>query len=403
MHDIIIDATYEFVSPYTGSFWVRAVWPFLNRYLSNTWGIEGVECRGTEHLRQSLAAGHGILLAPNHCRPPDPMVMAALSRAVERPFFTMASWHLFMQTRRQRWLIRRMGAFSVHREGVDRAAVRYAIGVLERGRRPLVIFPEGAISRTNDVLFDLMAGTAFIARGGAKKRAKAEGGKVVVHPVAMKYLFHGDLQESTDPVLTDIETRLTWRPQRDLDTYERLYKVGTALLSLKEVEYLGGPQEGELFDRVASLVNAILQPLEAEWTEGNGAGDVVGRVKRLRIAILPDIVAEEVDDEEADRRWRQLDDMYLAQQLGCFPPDYIGDNRIPERILETVERFEEDISGKARVHQPMSVVVEVGPAIEVGTERPPKAEADPILEELETRLKKMLAALGEEARERRAS
>lgn len=402
MHDIITDATYEFVSPCTGSFWMRAVWPFLDRYLSNTWGIEGVECRGTEHLRQSLAAGHGILLAPNHCRPADPMVMAALSRAVERPFFTMASWHLFMQSRWQRWLIRRMGAFSVHREGVDRAAVSYALGVLERAERPLVIFPEGTISRANDVLFDLMAGTAFIARGGAKRRAKGEGGQVVVHPVAMKYLFHGDVERSIDPVLTDIETRLTWRPQRDLDVYERLYKVGSALLSLKEIEYLGRPQEGELFDRIASLVNAVLQPLEAEWTEGNGEGDVVGRVKRLRIAILPDIVAGQVDDDEAARRWRQLEDMRLAQQLRCFPPDYIGDNRIPERILETVERFEEDVSGRARVHRPMSVVVEVGPAIEVGTERPPKGEADPMLEELDTSLQAMLAALGEEAGKQRA-
>ncbi len=66
MRDTIITAKCEFVPPYTGSFWVRAARPVLDRYLRNTWGIETVECRGTEHLKGSLAAGHGILLAPNH-------------------------------------------------------------------------------------------------------------------------------------------------------------------------------------------------------------------------------------------------------------------------------------------------------------------------------------------------
>lgn len=403
MRDLIVTEAYEFVPPYERAFWVRLVRPCLARFLSGAFGVERVECRGTEHLKKSLDAGHGILLAANHCRPCDPMVLGVLSKQVGRPFFTMASWHLFMKSRWLRWFIRRMGAFSVYREGVDRAAVSYAIGVLEKGRRPLVIFPEGVISRTNDVLFDLMGGTAIIARGGARKRAKAGSGSVVVHPVATKYLFHGDLTASITPILAEIETRLTWRPQEDLELMDRVYKVGVALLGLKETEHLGAPQEGEPFERAARLVDAILAPIEAEWLEGEVRGDVVSRVKRLRIAVLPDLVEGEVDDEETERRWHQFEDMFLAQQIASFPPKYIGETAIRERVLETVERFEEDITGRARVHAPMSAIVEVGPPIEVSTDRPPKGEADPLLEELETSLRSMLAALGEEAQARRAT
>ena len=107
-------------------------------------GIESVECRGTEHLQHSLAAGHGILLTANHCRPCDPMTLGMLSLRVRQPFFVMASWHLFMQSRLQTWLLPRIGAFSVYREGLDREALKTAIGILSDAVRPLVLFPEGA-------------------------------------------------------------------------------------------------------------------------------------------------------------------------------------------------------------------------------------------------------------------
>ena len=97
------------------------------------------------------------------------------------------------------WLLRRIGAFSIFREGLDREALRVAIRILVEARRPLVIFPEGIITRTNDRLGTLQEGVAFIARTAAKQRAQATPpGQVVIHPVALKYFFEGDLAAS-DP------------------------------------------------------------------------------------------------------------------------------------------------------------------------------------------------------------
>ena len=150
--------------------------PVVPWYLKRVYGLERIECRGLENLQASISAGHGVLLAPNHCRPGDPIVVTYLAGRLRQPIYTMASWHLFMQGAFRRWFIRRMGGFSVYREGMDRTAVSFAVKVLETAERPLLIFPEGAISRTNDVLFDLMAGTTFIARSAARKRAKASSG-----------------------------------------------------------------------------------------------------------------------------------------------------------------------------------------------------------------------------------
>ena len=75
----------------------------------------------------------------------------------------MASSHLFADPGIKSWLLRRSGAFSVYREGVDRQAITAAVAVLQEAKRPLVIFPEGVITPSNGRLGNLMDGTAFIA------------------------------------------------------------------------------------------------------------------------------------------------------------------------------------------------------------------------------------------------
>ena len=86
-----------------------------------------------EHLRESRDAGHGVLIAPNHCRPCDPFVISELARQVGEIPYTMASWHLFMQGRLQAWTLRRAGVFSIYREGMDRAALGCGDGDSRQG------------------------------------------------------------------------------------------------------------------------------------------------------------------------------------------------------------------------------------------------------------------------------
>ena len=58
---------------------------------------------------------------------------------------------------------------------------------------------------------------------------------------------------------------LTWQPQRQLPLVERLIKVGSALLSLKEIEYFGHAQAGAFGERLSQLIDRLLGPLETEW------------------------------------------------------------------------------------------------------------------------------------------
>ena len=391
MHSVVIDKPYEFVPPYHGRIWPRFLQQFIRWHLSKEYGIESIECSGLELLCQSLDAGHGVVLAPNHCRPSDPMVVSEMCRQAGVAPFTMASWHLFMNGRLQAFVLRRAGAFSVYREGMDRQALQAAIEILEKGKRPLVIFPEGVITRTNDRILAMMDGLSFIARSAAKKRAAADK-QVVVHPVAIRYHFHGDIEKALHSTLDDIENRLSWRPKRNANLVARIYRVGEALLWLKEIEYFGGPQTGDMPSRLQRLIDGILVPIENEWLNGAACDDKtpVARVKQLRIAILRDMIEGNISDEDRARRWDQLADMYLVQQLGHYPPEYVRSNPTNERLLETIEKFEEDLTDACRIHRPMSVSARVGEAIPVSPKRVRGAVDDPVMSQLERQLHELL-------------
>jgi hypothetical protein len=300
-----------------------------------------------------------------------------------------------MEGRFKRWLLRRIGGFSVYREGVDREALKTSTAILVEARRPLVMFAEGMVSRSNDRLNPLQEGLAFSARSAAKVRAKATPpGKVVIHPVFLRYFFEGDLAKSVSPVLEDIEKRLSWRPQRERSLYKRICKVGQALLTLKEIEFLGEAQPGPLQERVAALIEHVLVPQEKEWLGGYRDPSVIERVKRLRGAIVTTLVAGNLSAEEKARRLRQLEVGYLAQQLHCYPPDYVGEDSPPERLLETVERFEEDLTDVARVHHPLRVIIRVAPALEVNPVRERGKAEDPLMKQVRESLEEMLRDRG---------
>lgn len=388
MHSVVSEKPYEFVPPYRGKIFPRLLQLLVPWQLRKRDGITSVEIEGLEKLKESFSRGDSVLLTPNHCRPADPLVVNELCRQAGRVPFIMASWHVFLQGALQRFLARRAGAFSVYREGLDRQALQAGVDILATTNRPLVVFPEGVISRANDRILSLMEGTSFIARSAAKK--KNNGGKVVIHPIGLRYQFNGELEETLHQTLDSIEKRLSWRPRRQSDLTTRIYRVGEALLWLKEIEYLGEPQSGEIFDRLERLINQILDPLEDEWRSGRSEDNTVARVKQLRIAILKDMVAGEIDDQERDRRWGQLADIYLAQQLSHYAPDYVKSNPTPERLLETVERFEEDLTDHSRVHGPMSVKIFVGDPIEVSAKRERGTREDPVMAQLDRQLHDLL-------------
>jgi 1-acyl-sn-glycerol-3-phosphate acyltransferase len=399
---VFIQKPYRFVPPIESSWLLKSLLKLrVHKLLFRSRGVVKCEIRNAERLQHSVSAGHGVMLTPNHPRTSDPIMMCELTARTGIPFYTMASWHLFNQNFYTTLAIRTAGGFSVNREGLDRTAVDYAIKTLQNARRPLLIFPEGTTSGTNDRLMALMDGPAFIARTAAKRRSKNPigSGKVVVHPIGIRYLFDGDLKKACNPVLTRIEKKLTWRPDPEQPLVKRIIKIGDALLRLKELQY-GLLPDNQLShkQRQNQLVNQILEPLEQQWLGGISDAGIAIRIKNLRVKIFPELSLNTLDTAERQRRWRQIEDTYLAQQIDCYPEQYLTQHRSVDRILDTVRKFEEDLTDQCGVDHPTRVIIDVDEAIEVSPERQRGQGTDALSDQIRIRLEAKLEHLQKESK-----
>src|SRR5262249_42931351 len=154
---------------------------------------------------------------------------------------------------------------------------------------------------------------------------------------------------------------------------------------------------GNIYERAERLVEDVLSQLEKEWQIGDSSGNTMIRVKRIRTALLPDLIAGKLTPEEKARRWRDLAAGYYVQQISHYPRNYIlRDKNLPERVVETVERLEEDFTDKMTLHHPFHATIEVGEAIPVGTERKRDELGDPIMAEVRRQLQGMIDAMAAE-------
>lgn len=399
MQKIIVEKPYKFIPPHSGNLLPTAIQTLrlTDHYLARYEGVDSYEIRDIDRLKETMRDGAGVLLAPNHCRYADPLAMGWVAREIGRHVFAMASWHLFNQSWLQAFAIRAMGGFSVYREGLDRQSLDTAVDTLVAAKRPLIVFPEGAVFRTNDLLQPLLEGVAFLARTAARKRQKKDGGEVVIHPVAIKYLFSGNIHKAVQPVLEMIEHRLTWSMQSHSDLLARIAKIGLALLSLKEIEYFGQAQEGAIQHRQTRLVDHLLGPLEMKWLGATQEERLIPRIKQLRMKIVPNLTANSLQPSERESLWRDLTAIYLAQQVASYPTAYLRSPTTVTRVLETVERFEEDLTDRTRVHRGLHAVIQIGQAIKVPADKAPRDGEDPVMIALRTHLQNMLDGLSTEA------
>lgn len=394
MHRVVIDEPYKFVPPYRGRWfsWMFRLW--LRPYLRKSYGIIQCTYQGLDHVRESLKAGSGILLCPNHCRDSDPMLIGMLCRKIPTHVYSMASWHIFKQNALEAFVVRRLGGFSIYREGLDRQSLDMAVQVVANAERPLVVFPEGVISRSNDRLNGLMDGVSFIARVAAKKRAEiSPGKKVVIHPIGMRYRLVGDLMDCIGPTLIRLEQRTFWKSHEHLPLDQRVRRLGSALLSAREIEIFGDSCTGPFRPRMKALINGILQPIERQWLGKARTGDVISRVKDIRSAIVPGLLKNELSADEKSSRWRQLTDCYYAQTLSMYPEHYLDDGVrgpvTPERFVETIHRLEEDLTDRVTHHPCWRVDFSIGKAIEVDPGRKPRG-VDPLTQTLRSSMLDLL-------------
>jgi 1-acyl-sn-glycerol-3-phosphate acyltransferase len=325
-------------SPRLSPRWVQFWRPWRRRRALRQQGLSGVDVQGIEHLRSALAAGHGVLITPNHPTHADPFVMLEASDQLRLPLYFLTAWQVFASTH---WLGRRIlrqhGCFSINREGHDLRAFRQAVSVLQ-GPRPLVIFPEGEVFHLNDRVTPFRRGAATAALRAARRSDRP----VACVPCGMKYRYVSDPLPQIAQVMSRLEQRVGLSPRPEMQLHRRIFRLADGVLSMKEIDYFGRTRRGTTPERMHELQFALLGRLEDRYRVVAPRGTVPERVKELRRRV---IAQREATSEASvrERLQRDLDDLFFVMQLFSYPADYLAGESTLERLAETVDKLEEDV------------------------------------------------------------
>lgn len=391
------DLPYTFRPPKQEA-WLRPLGLALNRavMLKRKYRIAKIEAEGFQRVRELNEAGHAVMLAPNHSDHSDPhVIMEIASRHGMRPLF-MAAREIFEVSPTASWALQSMGVFSVDRDGPDLSAIKTAITLLEKGDDPLVIFPEGEIYHHHRRLDPLNEGVASILLKAASRMPVGKNAYLV--PVGLRFFHDAEVESTFCGRLSKLEDRIGWTPKPRLPVDERIYRLGTGILALKETEYLGQAGIGTVQDRLTRLCEDLLALVESRYPRDSKAVTPPERVRALRFRIRRRLLDGEKPPTAAERECLldDLDRVFTALQAHSYIGDYLLENPTLDRRAETILKLEEDLYGFPTYPVARTARVVAGEPISVSQMLasgglPAKGGAEQLTNLLETRLGGLLS------------
>jgi 1-acyl-sn-glycerol-3-phosphate acyltransferase len=317
------------------------------------------------------------LLCPNHSNRHDPQTMFFFSKIVGEDFNFVAAREVFdWDNGKNGWWLQHMGTYSVVRGAPDRESFKMTKKILVEGKKKLVLFPEGEISRQNDTLMPLETGAAQLSFWALEELNKTDAqADIRIVPMALKYTYRGDVRPALSKTLSEIEERLDIDGDKSKSLYLRLFRVAEHLLITLEKEYGLKPAEGAPFlERIQTLRRSVLQRMAGYF--GIDISDnekLLDSVRVLRNKI-DDFVYE--DDEDFSEYQREVHeekahllkgfykDLNRVVNFVAVSDTYVKENMTQERFADVLERIETEVlGGEPAIKGPRTVLIDVGDPI----------------------------------------
>ncbi len=323
--------------------------------------------------------GKRALVCPNHANRHDPMIMFEFCRIVNEEFNYIAArevfdWHHGLNG----WWIQHLGAYSVVRGAVDRESFKTTRSVLAEGKKKLVLFPEGEISRQNDTLMPLESGAAqmsFWALSDIRKNNPSES--LYIIPLALKYTYARDITSELRGRLAEMERKLGI-PVSEKALNVRIRNVAEKLLTILEREYHQDAKESETMnERVTRLRRLILSKLAQRLNlDLNPNQRELEHVRILRNTIDDIIFSEEnavseyekkIHDEKVALIKSGYRDLDRVVRFIAIYDGYVTEHMTQERCADVIDRLESEIFGDSPSSKgPRRVLADVGEPIDLG-------------------------------------
>lgn len=326
--------------------------------------------------RMQAFAGSRMMICPNHSNRYDPQNLFSFSMALGESFRWVAAREVFdWNYGIMGFLLQRVGCYSVVRGAVDRQSFKTTVQTLVDGKRKLVLFPEGEISRQNDTLQELEHGAVrlcFSALEDLERRGVAE--PVYLMPMAIKYKFRYDAAPRLINTVARLEEALAMR-RGSTTPRQRLRAVADEMLCLLEEQYSIVKPSGSLNDRANLLKRAILDRvaqaldvevrpgaslLECTWALNNAVGKSIDAIAKSNSPYAKSLLMERAKRARSIQR-----DISRVVTFLTIDEGYVEENPTQERFADVVGRFEMELFDKRdpSVYGPLDVFVDVSEPI----------------------------------------
>ena len=309
--------------------------------------MESVQVENYQALKD-INRQHGarLLLLPNHSTHSDPQIMIEACRQVGLWSFFMAAYDVFERDSKVAWMMQRMGAFSVNRDGSDRQSLKDAIETVIDGRYALTVFPEGNVYLMNDRVTPFLDGPAYIAMK-AQQEMK-ESGRIFAVPVSIKVTHVTDARHTVEQMLLDMAQKLGVEFD-DEAIVAKVHKVGIAMVqrNLKMRGFLPpNPDYSDLPGLLRQSAELILTRLEEKiGVEPKKPDDLMDRFRGVRREIHKVRADPEREiDHAVAAIW--ADEAIVAFRILSYAGNYLSVKPTLDRVGETVEKLQEDLYGK---------------------------------------------------------
>ncbi len=136
-----------------------------------------------------------------------------------------------------------------------------------------------------------------------------------------------------------------------LDSVARIYRFGEAILTMKEKELLTMALEGSIAERLQEFRNRLICEQEQKYLKKiDKTGKHPSRIRKVKGKIQSIILETDPSEhQKLDECRNDLDRLYAAMQLYSYPGQYVTEKSTPNRIAETILKFEEDVFGEYKI------------------------------------------------------
>jgi hypothetical protein len=326
-----------------------------------------------ERLRQ--LKGQRCLLTPSHSGGFEPHIIMYLSKLLNDDFNYVAAMELFARSRVHRWILQRVGVYSVIRGAMDRQSFATTRQILVEGKRWLVVFPEGEAVGQNSILMPFQPGVIQLAFKAYEEAAEIEQStSLYCIPMAIRYLYLDDMHHEIDASLDRLERGLAVRAPAG-SRYERLRGIAEAVLAANERTHHVRPDEHcSMNERIEVLKDRVLSQLEAQL----GMTPVAGQPPLDRVRAIFNAVDKIGELEPGSSEYEQqltlerqqiarhfYYDLWRALRFVAIYDGYVAESMNVERFMDVLGLLEFEVFNRRPVWGPRKARVQMGEPIDL--------------------------------------